>query len=478
MSRRFAGFCATALSTTALGCVLAVAAANTAGAEELVIWHDKGDDGIRMIEQMAAIYAKENPGVTIRSLSFPTDQWFTKVIAALNTGTSPDIIFNDDTRIVRIQQTTKKLEDLQPQLDALDKADRAFISDDDLAAGTLEGRLLMMPFQRTINGWGMRKSWLDKVGETVPATWADTLRVAQKFQTQDPDGNGKNDTYGMAWQAGNAASMTGGGINLLAFGSGASHTLIDDDAKVIIANPEVAAPTIEYLKLFTEYKLVAPDTVNHTFTDMYQLIEGGRAGMFRVGNWNVGKWDKETITGDYVVSAYPTFAGDGKGSMVIGSVRGMAVPTNSPNPEAAKKFVSFLVEKEAQQRSLQNMGGVVRTDLDTSGVTPGLKMFVRPGHQARQHRLHDRQVPLVPGAAGGLLQDADRCCQQPAGRLERLDQGDLHRLAGRSRQAEGQGLRPVPGGLAAARLAPSTRKTHPWPLRPRPPSRRSLSAGR
>ena len=36
-------------------------------------------------------------------------------------------------------------------------------------------------------------------------------------------------------------------------------------------------------------------------------------------------------------------------------------------------------------------------------LTPGLKPFVDPATKLVQHRLHDRQVPLVPGAAGGLL---------------------------------------------------------------------------
>ena len=43
-----------------------------------MIWHDKGDDGIRMIQQMAEVYKKDHPDITIRSLSFPTDQWFSK----------------------------------------------------------------------------------------------------------------------------------------------------------------------------------------------------------------------------------------------------------------------------------------------------------------------------------------------------------------------------------------------------------------
>ena len=373
MRRIFAG-----LGLATLSAIVAL----SVHAEELVIWHDKGDDGLKMIEEMSELFSKDRPDVTVRSVSFPTEQWFSKVIAALNTNTAPDIIFNDDTRIVTIQQRTGKLSDLTPVLESLSQGEKDLFSNGDLAAATFEDEILMIPFQRVINAWGARKSWLDKVGESFPVTWEDNLRVARKFQEEDPDGNGRNDTYGMAWQAGNAAAMVGAGINLLVYGNGESFSVIDEDGNVVIDEPEVMTPTVEYLKLYTDYKLVAPDTVNHTFTDMYQLIEGGRVGLFRVGNWNVKKWDKEALEGDYVVGTYPSFpvgpgANDG-GAMVVGSVRGMAVPTNAPHPEAAKDFVAFTVSQGAQQISLENMGGVIRSDLDTSNVTPSLKPFVDP----------------------------------------------------------------------------------------------------
>ena len=50
------------------------AAAFAAAAEELVIWHDKGDLGTVMFEEIGKILAETHPGVTVRALSFPTDQ--------------------------------------------------------------------------------------------------------------------------------------------------------------------------------------------------------------------------------------------------------------------------------------------------------------------------------------------------------------------------------------------------------------------
>ncbi|MBV9812057.1 MAG: extracellular solute-binding protein [Acetobacteraceae bacterium] len=353
--------------------VLSAFAVGPVRAQQLVIWHDKGDDGIRMIQAMAEQFAKDHPGITVRSVSMPTDQWFSRSTAALNTGTAPDILFNDGFRLVQIQQQTQKLADLAPDMQAVSADDRKFLGAGDMAAATYDGKLLMIPFQRVITGWGVRESWLDKVGEAPPKTWDDVLRAARKFQTQNPGGAGR--VYGIAMQGGDAPSMIDAGSGMLTYGNGLPHSLVDDDGQIVIDKPEIAKITIAYLKLYTSDKLVSPDTVNQTFTDMYQLIEGGRVGMFRVGNWNVGKWDKSSPAGDYVIGPFPQI-GDGTASFVVGSIRGMSVPTNSPHAAVAKEFVRFVLTKAAQQISLDDMGGVVRSDLDTSHVTPGLRPFV------------------------------------------------------------------------------------------------------
>jgi putative aldouronate transport system substrate-binding protein len=43
----------------------------------------------------------------------------------------------------------------------------------------------------------IRKDWLAKVGLPVPETVDDLYRIAKAFADQDPDGNGKKDTYGL-----------------------------------------------------------------------------------------------------------------------------------------------------------------------------------------------------------------------------------------------------------------------------------------
>jgi len=354
---------------TLLPLLLASALLPDARAVDLVVWHDKGDDGIKMFSQIAAEYKRTHPDVNITSLSLPTDQWFAKTIAGLNTNTAPDLLFNDYVRIARIQLTTRKIENLRPVFAKVPDADRNFLRDLDLKASTYDGAMVMLPVQRVLIGWGVRRSWLEAVSEKPPVTWDDTLRVARKFQASGPG------RFGIASQAGDPDSLIGSIENFM-LGSGIAHPTLDEKGQVTIDQPANAKVLIEYMKLFTEYKLVSPDTINHGFVEMYQMIEGGKAGMFRTGNWNVAKWDREALKGDFIVGAYPSFGGS-SGFLILSSMRGIAVPTNSPHLDAANEFARFMLTRDAQAISMANMGGAIRDDFPIDQLSEHSKFFAQ-----------------------------------------------------------------------------------------------------
>ena len=346
-------------------------------AQELVVWHDLGDNGIKWFQAMSAEFAKTHAGVTVKSISYPTDQWFGRSISALNTDTAPDLLFNNYERVIRVSEQTGKLMDLKPVLAAV--ADKGFLSEDDLRVATFGQKMIILPIQRVQMGFGVRKSWLEKVGEKFPATWADVQRVAVKFRDNDPDGDGKANTFGMALEAAKPRDLIHM-LDLFTFGSGLRNTLVDPAGKVVIDEPAHARVLEEFLKTFTEYRYVAPDTINHSFGEMYQVIEGGRAGMFRVGDWNVKKWDGASVlNGDFMVGPWPAFDGR-KNSVVIGGMRGVAVPENSPHKTMAVEFAQFMLGKQAQQASLDNIGSAVRKDLDLSALSERQKYFALGNH--------------------------------------------------------------------------------------------------
>lgn len=359
--------------------VIAMVSILPARAQQLTVWHDLGDNGVKWFEAMGAEFAKSKPGVTIRSLSFPTDQWFGRVISGINTNTAPDLIFNNYERVIRIESQTGKIMDMKAALGAV--SDKGFLGEDDLRVATFKGKQIIIPVQRVQMAMGVRKSWLDKNGGKFPETWEDVKTLAAAFRDKDPDGNGQADTFGLALQAAKPRDLIHM-LDLFTFGSGLRHTLIDPDGKITIDQAGHAAVLEEFLKTYSSYKFVSPDTINHSFGEMYQIIEGGRGGMFRVGDWNVKKWDgANVLNGDFVSGPWPRFAADRQSAVVIGGMRGIAVPENSPSKALAVEFAQFMLGKAAQQASLENVGAAVRKDLDVSRLSPRSQYFAKAEHR-------------------------------------------------------------------------------------------------
>lgn len=337
-------------------------------AANLTVWMSSGDPGIAMFDDIAEQYKQSHPDTTFEVVSMPADQLIARSIAALNTNTAPDLIFDDYDRLIEIERSTQKLTDLKDVVAA--SPDASIPRAGDVRAATFNGKLILVPMQRVLVGLGVRKSWLEKVGETPPKTWDDVLRIGKKFKEAYPD------AYPIGIHAGDAGSLIGAGVSLLTYGNGAMDVLVDDQGNVIIDKPEIAKPLVEYLKLFTEYKLVPPEATNYGFVDLYQLVEGGKAGMFRAGNWNVAKWDKlDPLAGDFLIVPYPSF-GEGTGNFYEASLRGVGVPDNAPDKAEALEFAPFVLSKGAQQTSLDKMGGSVRSDLSAANVTPSLAYFL------------------------------------------------------------------------------------------------------
>ncbi len=64
---------------------------------------------------------------------------------------------------------------------------------------SVDGKLIAIPRTRDIGRYGLsyRQDWADKLGIEEPKTVEDVYNMLYAFTYNDPDGNGKNDTYGM-----------------------------------------------------------------------------------------------------------------------------------------------------------------------------------------------------------------------------------------------------------------------------------------
>ena len=340
---------------------------------QLTLWHDLGDNGTKWFDELNKQYQELHPNITLKAETYSTQQWIEKSVASINTDTAPDLIYNNYERVIKVQDQTKKIADLSSLINGT--SDKSFLTDQDLKVSTYQNKKIIIPIQRVQAAFGVRKSWMQKVGGKFPETWDDALALAKKFNENDPDGNGQNDTYGFALEAAKPRDLVHM-LDLFGFGTGVPHTIIDEKGNIVIRDDRHSQITKEFVKLFTTYNYATKDTVNYSFNEMYQAIEGGKGGMFRVGDWNVAKWD-DLLKGDYELGPWPAFKAGDKRNVVISGMRGIAIPENAPNKKAAEEFAKFMLTKGAQESSLKNVGSAVRTDA-TIQLSEHQKFFANP----------------------------------------------------------------------------------------------------
>lgn len=98
----------------------------------------------------------------------------------------------------------------------------------------VDGRLYCVPsngFLKTDYTIAVRKDWLDNLNLDVPTTLEDWKNVMRAFTFDDPDGNGKNDTYGFCCRG-----LTYMGAFFGAFGATDKHAYILNDDGTVTTN--------------------------------------------------------------------------------------------------------------------------------------------------------------------------------------------------------------------------------------------------
>lgn len=110
----------------------------------------------------------------------------------------------------------------------------------------------------------IRQDWLDKLGLKAPTNLDEFMTVAKAFTNDDPDGNGKKDTYGLC------AFLDGSGLNAAGLGprfdfiygaygvAGTWNLSGKNDFGLNVRNPNYMKAT-EYIKSLNEAGVIDPD---------------------------------------------------------------------------------------------------------------------------------------------------------------------------------------------------------------------------
>lgn len=165
-----------------------------------------------------------------------------------------------------------------------------------------------------VDGLVIRKDWLDKLGLEAPTNLDEFLEVARAFTTQDPDGNGKNDTYGFGgYMETEGLGWLGGMGKRFDFIYGAYGVAGTWDMKTVQLNarsPKFMEATA-YVKTLVDEGVVEPDWAVLKKDEFRARWKQGRYGIINeqfcalICKSNYADFDKNFPEGEWMVLPPP-----------------------------------------------------------------------------------------------------------------------------------------------------------------------------
>lgn len=198
----------------------------------------------------------------------------------------------------------------------------------------------------------IRKDWLDNLGLEVPTTTDELLKVMRAFTFNDPDGNGKNDTwgYGAFQEINNFEAWPGRRLEPLfgAFGVDGTWSLEEANAGLNIMKPEFYDAMV-FLKKIADEGVIDPNWLSYKKDDFRAAWKQGKFGIMREQNAafaaqsNYAPFDKNFPNGEWIIIDPPKGP---KGKASIGpytaSFRIYAISAKAAKEGKADKIAALL----------------------------------------------------------------------------------------------------------------------------------------
>ncbi|MBW4082492.1 extracellular solute-binding protein [Paenibacillus sp. S150] len=187
----------------------------------------------------------------------------------------------------------------------------------------------------------VRQDWLDKLNLAQPATLDEFYKVLKAFKEQDPDGNGKDDTYGLS---------TSGLYDIQGFMSAAGvkyrYVLDDSGKRSIPYATEAAVPVYEWFAKLYKEGILDPNFATNDTGKMREMFLTDRVGMVTywdawVGLFNNMRQTEDPDTAFEAKGIKGAVSPDGSFMLRRGDPSVWGIPVNAEHPETAIEFMEF-----------------------------------------------------------------------------------------------------------------------------------------
>ena len=297
-------------------------------------------------------WVNEQSGVKVNWVAVPRNQDTDKIRAMFAAGTAPDIVWEyPSSNFIASLVDQGVLQTVDKYIDQYSTAYKKYINDNpDLKPYTqFDGKTYAFTSKRSLDmianhGMWIRQDWLDKLGLKAPTNVDELLKVAEEFTRKDPDGNGKNDTYGF-----NTLDM-----NYVRQWYGCQYDYYDGST-LIASNTNVY--TTDRFRDAWQFRKTAYD--EGLFDKEYitdkdgsrakQLFDTGRVGIY-IGGWNISSdylTLKQNVPTANLVALEPPSSKYGHFGMYqeTPALRQVAFNKSMKNPKAGVKFLDWLIDK-------------------------------------------------------------------------------------------------------------------------------------
>ncbi|MFC5404208.1 extracellular solute-binding protein [Cohnella soli] len=223
-------------------------------------------------------WIKDTFNIELTMNAMPMADMETKLLVRFASTEQPDLIFSWDRNLIKkLHKQGVLLDDWTPYLSKLPNVTKTW-NDQMKAFATVEDKLIALPKLADAFTWTLmlRKDWLDALQLSVPTTDAELLEVLRKFTHEDPDQNGKDDTWGIS-SAGSGSDV--GEINVLEsmYGQSGFHVGADGKMQHSIVNG-THLKFLKFMRTVVEEKLIDPDWYTQGWEQRKPKLFGGKVG--------------------------------------------------------------------------------------------------------------------------------------------------------------------------------------------------------
>ncbi|WP_064710040.1 ABC transporter substrate-binding protein [Rhizobium bangladeshense] len=326
--------------TLLAGVALIATGVQTVSAETIKVWSRQTDESVGVLRSLTDAFTKKT-GIDVEIYNTGTD--FEQRLARAAAGRDlPDIVVNDDSALGQMLR-----------MGIIQEVDPSKIEDSDQIVPTawnstksVDGKFYAVPVSAQAFALFVRKDWREKLGLPQPKTWEDLHDLAAAFTHKDPDGNGKDDTFGMTIPGSTVRGYTSWFMSNFIWSTGADFVKPQGGGFKPDLNTEAGAHALGFVRsLFCE-GLVQPGAINATTGDALPTFRSGQTGIFLSGPYHISQIDQQP--GGDKIEVLPLPAGAGAPAALAEGTSAY-IMQGSQHREAAEKFISFFISPEGQE---------------------------------------------------------------------------------------------------------------------------------